>query len=100
MNRFVDSFNRRHTYLRISLTDRCNLRCRYCTPPDGIQSGPKDELLSFDEIEVLARVLGGGVLGSWVGALWLQARTLQSILGILLIMAGAKLIGKLFIAAG
>jgi cyclic pyranopterin phosphate synthase len=57
MNRLVDSFNRRHTYLRISLTDRCNLRCRYCMPPEGIQSRPKEELLSFDEIETLAGVL-------------------------------------------
>ncbi|MCK5573913.1 MAG: radical SAM protein, partial [Bacteroidetes bacterium] len=57
MNQLTDGFNRRHTYLRLSLTDRCNLRCRYCMPPGGIESRPKEELLTFDEIETLATVL-------------------------------------------
>lgn len=32
---WIDSFGRRHTYLRISLTERCNLRCQYCMPEEG-----------------------------------------------------------------
>ncbi|MEO8168584.1 MAG: GTP 3',8-cyclase MoaA, partial [bacterium] len=36
MNRLTDTFNRSHEYLRISLTDRCNLRCRYCMPSEGV----------------------------------------------------------------
>lgn len=52
----VDSFGRKHTYLRISVTDRCNLRCQYCMPPEGIQLKKKDELLSFEEIIRVARV--------------------------------------------
>jgi len=50
----LDNFRRHHSYLRISITDRCNLRCRYCMPPEGIELGPKSSLLSFDEILTLA----------------------------------------------
>ena len=51
----IDNFNRTHTYLRISVTERCNLRCRYCMPPDGIELMPRAEILTFDEIETLAK---------------------------------------------
>lgn len=47
---------RRVTYLRISLTDRCNYRCTYCMPPQGVELVPKPHLLTFEEIERLARV--------------------------------------------
>jgi cyclic pyranopterin phosphate synthase len=46
----VDQYGRRVTYLRISLTDRCNLRCVYCMPAEGVQLAPKSELLTFEEI--------------------------------------------------
>jgi cyclic pyranopterin phosphate synthase len=46
----VDSFGRFHNYLRISLTERCNLRCQYCMPAQGVQLTPNSELLSHDEI--------------------------------------------------
>lgn len=46
----VDGFGRVHTSLRISVTDRCNIRCFYCMPADGVQFRPRDELLSFEEI--------------------------------------------------
>jgi cyclic pyranopterin phosphate synthase len=49
-----DRFGRPHTYLRISVTERCNLRCRYCMPEEGVQLFPKDHLLTFEEIERLA----------------------------------------------
>jgi cyclic pyranopterin phosphate synthase len=45
-----DNYGRRIDYLRISLTDRCNLRCVYCMPEHGMQFMPKDELLSNDEL--------------------------------------------------
>jgi cyclic pyranopterin phosphate synthase len=45
-----DSYQRRIDYLRISLTDRCNLRCVYCMPEVGMQFMPKDELLSNEEL--------------------------------------------------
>ncbi|MBX9695459.1 MAG: GTP 3',8-cyclase MoaA [Cyanobacteria bacterium] len=57
MNRLVDRFGRAHTYLRISVTDRCNLRCFYCMPPEGIDWKPKDQILTFGEIETIARIL-------------------------------------------
>ena len=47
----VDSFARRITYLRVSLTDRCNFRCTYCMPEAGVDLVPRSEILSFEEIE-------------------------------------------------
>ena len=45
-----DRFNRHINYLRISVTDRCNLRCRYCMPEEGVQWLNPDDILSFEEI--------------------------------------------------
>lgn len=55
----TDSFGREHTYLRISLTERCNLRCTYCMPAEGVELRPRDHILSFEEILRLARLLVG-----------------------------------------
>ncbi|VAI27617.1 unnamed protein product [Triticum turgidum subsp. durum] len=52
----VDSFGRFHNYLRISLTERCNLRCQYCMPAEGVELTPKSELLSHDEIIRIANL--------------------------------------------
>jgi cyclic pyranopterin phosphate synthase len=49
-----DRFGRSHTYLRISVIERCNLRCRYCMPEEGVALLPKGDLLTFEEIERLA----------------------------------------------
>ena len=49
-----DRFGRAHTYLRISIIEKCNLRCKYCMPEEGVPLLPKDDLLSFEEIERLA----------------------------------------------
>src|SRR5260221_5905823 len=53
-----DSFDREINYLRISVTDRCNLRCVYCMPLEGLRFLPNSELLSAAEIE---RVVGAAV---------------------------------------
>ena len=53
----VDSFGRRHTSLRISVTDRCNIRCFYCMPAEGVVFRPRAELLTFEEIERFVRAL-------------------------------------------
>jgi len=62
MGALVDSYGRVHTDLRVSLTDRCNLRCTYCMPPEGLEWLPSPELLSDDEIvhlvDVAVRLLG------------------------------------------
>ena len=50
----TDSFGRRIDYLRISVTDRCNLRCVYCMPPDGVEWKAPGEILTFEEIERFA----------------------------------------------
>lgn len=52
----VDSFGRVHNSLRISVTDRCNLRCFYCMPAENVRFRPRSELLTFEEIERFARV--------------------------------------------
>jgi sulfatase maturation enzyme AslB (radical SAM superfamily) len=49
-----DNFGRAHSYLRISLTERCNLRCQYCMPAEGVQLQPADSMLTSDEIVKLA----------------------------------------------
>ena len=51
-----DRFNRNINYLRISVTDRCNLRCTYCMPAEGIQLMPHDDILSFEEIAEFTRL--------------------------------------------
>lgn len=56
MNKLVDRFGRKHTYLRISVTDRCNLRCVYCMPADGIAVRKKDQILTFEEIYRLSSI--------------------------------------------
>jgi GTP 3',8-cyclase len=53
----VDSFGRVATDLRISVTDRCNFRCRYCMPPEGLPWLPKEEILSFEEITRITNIL-------------------------------------------
>nr|XP_046268627.1 molybdenum cofactor biosynthesis protein 1 isoform X2 [Scatophagus argus] len=52
----TDSFGRRHSYLRISLTEKCNLRCQYCMPEEGVKLTPRGQLLSTSEILTLARL--------------------------------------------
>ena len=52
----VDTFGRVHADLRISVTDRCNFRCTYCMPADDMTWLPREEILSYEEIERVARV--------------------------------------------
>ncbi|MGA0559514.1 GTP 3',8-cyclase MoaA [Larkinella sp. VNQ87] len=52
-----DNHNRPITYLRLAVTDRCNLRCFYCMPEEGIKYLPKHQLLTYEEMERLVRVL-------------------------------------------
>lgn len=58
----LDRYNRKINYLRISVTDRCNLRCRYCMPEEGVEFIPHTEVLRFEEIrEVVEVVVSLGV---------------------------------------
>lgn len=52
-----DSFGRIHDYIRISVTDRCNLRCVYCMPEEGMEFQPHDQLMSYEEIASVLSVL-------------------------------------------
>lgn len=57
-----DKYNRRINYLRISVTDRCNLRCKYCMPEEGIKLLSHKDILSFEEMfEVAAEAVSLGV---------------------------------------
>lgn len=53
----VDGFGRVHRDLRIAVTDRCNFRCQYCMPVEGMKWMPRAEILTFEEIERVARLL-------------------------------------------
>ena len=53
----VDSFGRVATDLRVSVTDRCNFRCRYCMPAEGLDWMARDELLTFEEMTRVVRIL-------------------------------------------
>ncbi|CAJ0823944.1 12385_t:CDS:10 [Entrophospora sp. SA101] len=55
-NSLTDRFERRHTYLRISITERCNLRCTYCMPTDGVDLTPSNKLLTTEEIIRIAKI--------------------------------------------
>ncbi|HIA36707.1 MAG TPA: GTP 3',8-cyclase MoaA [Flavobacteriales bacterium] len=59
MQSLYDSFGRKHDYLRISLTERCNLRCTYCMPEHGVDLSPKDSLMTRDEILAITKVFVG-----------------------------------------
>jgi cyclic pyranopterin phosphate synthase len=53
----VDAFGRQHTSLRVSVTDRCNIRCFYCMPNEGVVFRRRDELLTFEEIDRIVRAV-------------------------------------------
>ena len=54
-----DRFGRKIEYIRVSVTDRCNLRCIYCMPQEGVTSVSHAEILTFDEIERFCRIAAG-----------------------------------------
>src|SRR5256885_809051 len=56
-DRLIDGFGRVHTNLRISVTDRCNIRCFYCMPAENVRFMPRREILTFEEIERFVRVV-------------------------------------------
>ena len=53
----IDQFQRKHTNLRLSVTDRCNIRCFYCMPDENIRFRPRNELLTYEEIKRFVRVV-------------------------------------------
>ena len=55
----IDKYNRIHNYLRISLTDNCNLRCFYCMPEEDYEFTPASRLMQLHEIEALAKIFVG-----------------------------------------
>jgi GTP 3',8-cyclase len=52
----IDGFGRLHDNLRISVTDRCNIRCFYCMPDANVKFGPREEILSFEDLERFVRI--------------------------------------------
>jgi hypothetical protein len=52
MKPLIDTFDRVHDNLRLSVTDRCNIRCFYCMPETGVKFQPREQLLTFEEIEL------------------------------------------------
>src|SRR5258706_9542767 len=90
MKPLIDTFDRIHDNLRISVTDRCNIRCFYCMPEDGVKFQPREEILTFEEIERFVRI-----------AVTLGVRKLRLTGGEPLLRKGlAKLIGRLSAVEG
>jgi cyclic pyranopterin phosphate synthase len=58
-NRLIDAYGRTIDYLRLSVTDRCDLRCSYCLPQDGCDYAEPSHWLDFDELERLVRAFAG-----------------------------------------
>lgn len=56
--RMTDGFGRRITYIRVSVTDRCNIRCVYCMPEEGMPWIPKQKFLTFEELATIVGVMG------------------------------------------
>ena len=52
----IDKYNRVHDYLRISLTDNCNLRCFYCMPEEDYEFTPASRLMQLHEIEAISKI--------------------------------------------
>lgn len=59
MNALIDNHGRPITYVRLAVTDRCNLRCFYCMPAEGIDYVPRKDLLSYEEMLRLLEILAG-----------------------------------------
>src|SRR5512133_1321858 len=55
----VDSFGRSITYLRVSVTDRCNFRCVYCMPPEGVERRPREAIMRYEESAAVVREAAG-----------------------------------------
>ena len=55
VSNITDQFGRVHNYLRISLTERCNLRCFYCMPEEGIELTEKTNLMTSEEVILIAK---------------------------------------------
>jgi len=87
-----DSFGREITYLRISVTDRCNLRCRYCMPEEGLKMLRHEDMLSYEEIAdlVFHAVAMGFHKFRLTGGEPLVRRGLVELVGMLSRIAGVK----------
>jgi cyclic pyranopterin phosphate synthase len=59
VNAIPDNAQGRVDYLRLSITDRCNLRCTYCMPAEGVPARSHDDILSYEELAAFARVAAG-----------------------------------------
>lgn len=82
----IDKYNRKIDYLRISVTDRCNLRCSYCMPSAGVQFRTMEEILTYEEIILVCRA----------AALSLESEKIKITGGEPLVRKGiAQLIGKI-----
>lgn len=87
-----DQYGRKIEYMRVSVTDRCNLRCVYCMPPEGVRSIPHSEILTFDEIRRICRI--GTHLGiskiRLTGGEPLVRRNLPELLGMIRSLSGIE----------
>lgn len=92
MSELVDTYRRAHRTLRISVTDRCQMRCRYCLPHGAPPPLPREEILSFEEIARIVRV--GATLGiervRYTGGEPLLRRSLENLIAMTRDIAGVR----------
>jgi GTP 3',8-cyclase len=88
----VDRYGRVHTNLRISVTDRCNIRCFYCMPETEVRFAPRSEILDFEEIERFARIAASLGIDKLrvTGGEPLLRRELPSLIGRLAAISGIR----------
>ena len=93
MDPLVDGWGRRIESVRISVTDKCNFRCTYCMPAEGLEWLRRDEILSFEEITRLARILAALGVGEvrLTGGEPLVRRDLPALVGMLAEVRGGSL---------
>lgn len=94
-NSLLDSFGRTIDYLRISVTDRCQFRCVYCLPTDGVALLPRSGILSFEEITRIARIFlsMGGTKLKITGGEPLQRKNIEDLVSRLARLDGLKDLG-------
>ncbi len=88
----LDTFGRLHDNLRVSVTDRCNIRCFFCMPEHDVKFVPREEILSFEEIERFVRIaVGLGIKKVRItGGEPLVRKGLDALVGMLRAIAGVK----------
>ena len=92
MTPLIDKFGRKHDYLRIAVTDRCNLRCQYCMPEEGVKTLEHTDILSYEEIVAVVQAMAelGVRKIRLTGGEPLVRRDLENLIGMISVIPGIE----------